>query len=134
MKKLIIIAVGLMLLALVSLVCGGGASGSGTGSAVAAGASCPDGWEEVRLGSVYHGVHFEVAGSDCECAGGSGFCASFEGQIHATIVDESLHAMCGDDFFGMPNQVHLVCATGGDVFLRWDGESNHVCAKFKPHE
>ena len=125
MKKLLIIAVGLLLLALPAVVCGGGADNTAM-----AGAGCPDGWEAVRLDSVYHGVHLEAASDDCECLGDSTFCVSFEGTIHITIVDERLHMRCGTDMFGEPNQTHIVCATGGDVFLQWDGTSNQVCVKF----
>lgn len=133
MKKVLIIAVGLMLLALPALTCGGGASGNGgAGNTVAAGAGCPDGWEAVRMGGIYHGVAFEVAGSDCECLGDSDFCASFEGQLHGVNTVEAAWGRCGSDFFDIPNERHAMCTAGGWVTASWDGESNHVCAKWEP--
>jgi len=134
MKKLLVMTVGLLLLALPALVCEGGASGNGgAGNTTAAGAGCPDGWEAVRLGGVYHGVIFEVAGSECQCAEGSGFCASFEGQLHMVNTVEAAWNKCGSDCWGIPGARHSLCTLDGWVTALWDGESNHVCVKFEPY-
>lgn len=134
MKKVIVITIGLMLLVLPALICGG-ASGSGaTGNTAAAEATCPDGWEAVRLGGIYHGVVFEVAGSEPECLGDSGFCASFQGQLHGINAVEAAWKRCGSDFFGIPNEKHALCSLEGWITALWDGQSNHVCARFEPYE
>jgi len=133
MRKLLIIAVGLLLLALPALVCSGGASGGGAGNTVA-NTACPDGWDAVRLGGVYHGVHFEVAGGGCECAEGSGFCASFEGHLHATNVVEAAWNNCGSDAFSIPGHTFSICTLEGWVSWKWDGQSNYVCVEFEPYE
>ena len=134
MKKVLVITVGLLLLALPALTCGSGASGSGgAGNTPAVGAGCSDGWEAVRLGSVYRGVHFEIAGDRPECLADSNFCASFQGQLHSTNVVEAAWGKCGSDAFSIPGHTFSICTMEGWVSWRWDGQSNHVCVKFEPY-
>ena len=134
MKKLLIIAAGLLLLALVPLTCGRGASGSGgAGNTAAAEASCPDGWEAVRMGGIFHGVAFEVAGSEPECLRDSDFCAGFEDQLHMMNTVEAAWGKYGRDCWGIPGASHSLCSLEGRVTASWDGASNHVCVKFEPY-
>jgi len=137
MKKVLIIAVGLMLLALPALVCGGGggASHDRQSSAAFAGAGCPDNWEAVRLGSIYHGIVLEVASSEPQYAEGSGdLCFTFEGQLHMINTVEAAWNKCGSDCWGIPGASHALCSLEGWVIAEWDGQSNHVCVKFEPWE
>ena len=98
-----------ILLALVSLACGGS-------GAVSAAVDCPDGMEAVQVGTLYHGYVFEVGS-----------------QVHARNTVEGSHNRCGTGMGGIPNHTHAVCTLDGWINVWWDGQSNsHVCAKWKP--
>ena len=130
MKKVIIIVIGLMLLALPALACSGGA-----GNAAAVGAACLDGWEVVKLGGIYHGIIIEIAGSECDCLEDSDICASFQGQLHMINTVEAAWERCGKGKWGgIPGRRMSLCSLEGWVIAEWDGQSNHVCAKFEAFE
>jgi len=112
MKKLLILTVGLLFLALAALACGGCAPGSG---GTAAGAGCPDGWDPVQPSGFYHGVILGIA--------------SDRGGFSAVNTVKGASISNG---FGIPGSKLSMYTTDGWVMATWDGESGYLCAKWDP--